>query len=472
MRLAQSTTAELTELSLAGGRRSTKIDYFVGHRNSGGQNNGGESFRVVTPDLEVEVSNGSSFRVDATDGNSWVTALAGNLQITAAGSTNPLSAGSMLHLSADGQSDVEGSPAADDFDSWSLDRDRMISSQYASAAPYVGADDEEYYNGAADLSAYGYWGNFAGCGACWIPSGVSNQWMPFGIGSWCYYGNLGWTWISAEPWGWLPYHYGRWFYTTRGWAWSPNPVRRWNPGAVEWIKADGKTAWVPRGTPANSRRPDGAAGYVTGTETANGMIRSERGTGMPHPPNVSSFPIIISARPPIPSAPKNDSTRGAKTIVYDPGTKTYVNGESRRFEPRGTPRTDPRKSDAPRSERPIAVRPQLGPPSGYAQSAQPTNAPSWTSGEPSRPVRGTTGSTNSGGRPENGPANNSAPSQWRSAAPPQQGSVPSQTVPHNSAPAPRASAPAPTQHAPAPAPTPHASAPAPTPHASAPTPHH
>lgn len=461
LRLAQSSTVELTELSVAGGRATTKVELLSGTAILVGRISGGESFRVVTPSIDVEVPSGASFRVDAADGNSWVTVLNGNLQIAAAGNVNPVSAGNMLHLSADGQTDVETSPEADDFDTWSADRDRMLAGGYAAAEEYVGSDQPEFYDAAADLSAYGYWGNIAGYGACWIPYGISARWMPFGLGSWRYYRNLGWTWISAEPWGWLPYHYGKWFYTTHGWAWSPNPVRKFNPGAVDWIKAEGKTAWVPRGSFASARRPDGTAGYVTGTEAVNGVIRSERGTGMGSSTGAGSGPIIISARPPAPS-PVKSGTGGGKTIVYDPGTKTYVNGEPRgNDERRATPRST-RNEEEPNSERPIAMRPKFGPPGAYeaAASAASQNSAAGAQsgeqeGETSRPTRGATGSASSGARGESGSAGNSAPreSGSHSAAPSRP--APGPVAPHNSAPAP----------------APRASAPAPTPHGSGPTPH-
>jgi hypothetical protein len=34
----------------------------------------------------------------------------------------------------------------------------------------------------------------------------------------------GWTWVSYEPWGWAPYHYGRWFVYGGNWGWWPGPV--------------------------------------------------------------------------------------------------------------------------------------------------------------------------------------------------------------------------------------------------------
>ncbi|MGA9544721.1 MAG: hypothetical protein WBQ85_14195, partial [Candidatus Sulfotelmatobacter sp.] len=38
----------------------------------------------------------------------------------------------------------------------------------------------------------------------------------------------GWTWVGFEPWGWAPYHYGRWMWYGNSWAWWPGPV--WGAG--------------------------------------------------------------------------------------------------------------------------------------------------------------------------------------------------------------------------------------------------
>jgi hypothetical protein len=37
-----------------------------------------------------------------------------------------------------------------------------------------------------------------------------------------FYPGMGYSWASAYPWGWLPYHYGSWAYIKgTGWAWLP-----------------------------------------------------------------------------------------------------------------------------------------------------------------------------------------------------------------------------------------------------------
>ena len=53
----------------------------------------------------------------------------------------------------------------------------------------------------------------------WLPIGrLTNPADGFGKD---YYG---WTWVSYDPWGWAPYHYGRWFRASYGWGWVPGPI--------------------------------------------------------------------------------------------------------------------------------------------------------------------------------------------------------------------------------------------------------
>src|SRR5713101_2896318 len=34
----------------------------------------------------------------------------------------------------------------------------------------------------------------------------------------------GWTWLDDEPWGWAPYHHGRWVHASGVWGWAPGPI--------------------------------------------------------------------------------------------------------------------------------------------------------------------------------------------------------------------------------------------------------
>jgi hypothetical protein len=48
----------------------------------------------------------------------------------------------------------------------------------------------------------------------------------------------GWTWVDDAPWGFAPFHYGRWVYHRNAWCWAPGtyvarPV--YAPALVAWI---------------------------------------------------------------------------------------------------------------------------------------------------------------------------------------------------------------------------------------------
>jgi len=62
---------------------------------------------------------------------------------------------------------------------------------------------------------------------------------------------FGLTWVSNEPWGYAPYHYGRWTYTSDQWFWVPETVSTYpaySPALVAFIPVSQSTvAWVALG---------------------------------------------------------------------------------------------------------------------------------------------------------------------------------------------------------------------------------
>lgn len=104
-------------------------------------------------------------------------------------------------------------------------------------------------NVAADfytpLSTGGVWIDVDSYGRCWRPTGVSADWRPYCNGSW-EWTDVGWYWVSNEPWAWACYHYGRWFYEPgQGWVWVPDV--EWAPAWVSWRSGDDYIGWAPMG---------------------------------------------------------------------------------------------------------------------------------------------------------------------------------------------------------------------------------
>lgn len=104
---------------------------------------------------------------------------------------------------------------------------------------------------AGPLEPYGTWEDIPGDGLCWCPGDVSPDWRPYADGYWAM-SDLGWYWVSPEPWAWATYHYGRWGRDPqRGWYWVPGV--QWAPAWVAWREGAGYAGWAPlapRGRPS------------------------------------------------------------------------------------------------------------------------------------------------------------------------------------------------------------------------------
>ncbi len=100
-----------------------------------------------------------------------------------------------------------------------------------------------YVSFRADLAPYGEWFEYGAYGWVWRPGHVHHGWRPYVDGHWVLT-DAGWTWVATEPWGWTPYHYGRWFDdASYGWVWVPGD--EWAPAWVSWQSGGGYVGWAP-----------------------------------------------------------------------------------------------------------------------------------------------------------------------------------------------------------------------------------
>ena len=114
---------------------------------------------------------------------------------------------------------------ADDLDDWSQQRDDALST-YASADAANNVQSPYQY-GLNDLNYYGTYYDVAGYGWMWQPYGAGLGWNPFINGYWTLT-PYGYVWVSAYPWGWMPYRYGQWvFVNGSGWMWQPGGWHGW-----------------------------------------------------------------------------------------------------------------------------------------------------------------------------------------------------------------------------------------------------
>jgi len=118
----------------------------------------------------------------------------------------------------------------DEWDRFAQDR----LSQEGAGSP-LGVSPE--ITGVQELETYGRWDDHPDYGAVWAPTRVRSDWEPYRFGSWSWVNRWGWTWVDDAPWGFAPFHYGRWLRWQGRWVWWPGHRHHrpaWVPAAVQW----------------------------------------------------------------------------------------------------------------------------------------------------------------------------------------------------------------------------------------------
>jgi hypothetical protein len=203
-----------------------------------------ETFEIDTPNLAFSILRAGNYKIDVNENGDTtvVTVRDGEGEVTGGGSAytlHPRETGTFAgidQLDADVQS-FRGD--ADDFDRFSSDRDRREDRSQSSR--YVSSDVVGY----EDLDDYGGWRPVPEYGTVWFPHTTIVDWAPYRYGHWVWISPWGWTWVDDAPWGFAPFHYGRWV-TVRGvWGWVPCAPRAVVGVAyVRPVYAPALVAWV------------------------------------------------------------------------------------------------------------------------------------------------------------------------------------------------------------------------------------
>ena len=183
----------------------------------------GDNYEVDTPNLAFTVREAGDFRIDVNENGDYtsVTAFRGQGEIAAGGQTYPVQAGERADITGSDNNikfSTAAAPAPDDLDRWAQDRD--LKEDNSASSKYVSRDTVGY----SDLDENGTWSEQPDYGPVWTPNAVGPDWAPYSDGYWNWVGPWGWTWVGYEPWGFAPYHYGRWNRFGWGWGWCPGPI--------------------------------------------------------------------------------------------------------------------------------------------------------------------------------------------------------------------------------------------------------
>jgi hypothetical protein len=210
-------------------------------------------FEVDTPEGRVTPLQPGHFRVDIDDDETLALAWSGQLRFDASDSSLTVPAGRRAELwREDGATHYTWADMPDDdFADWVLAADRRDEFE-AARERYV----PQEMTGWEDLDRAGRWESTTEFGTLWIPIQVAPDWAPYRQGHWSWVAPWGWTWVDDAPWGFAPFHYGRWVWWGNHWCWSPGayvarPV--YAPALVAWVGASPAIAaatspvvgWVP-----------------------------------------------------------------------------------------------------------------------------------------------------------------------------------------------------------------------------------
>ena len=269
---------------------------------------------LITPEVRLRPERAGHYRIDRVDDSTLAGVLRGTLRIDDAEGFI-IETGQRAELWREGRQQRNLRFAwttlpNDAFADWVAHEDsrdeRSASSRYVSPE----------MTGAEDLDRNGRWERHAEYGAIWYPQVVRADWAPYRNGRWAWVRPWGWTWVDEAPWGFAPFHYGRWVSVSGRWGWCPGdyvarPV--YAPALVAWvggahggvsISIGGPTVgWVPL-APREWYQP-----YYRHTpvyvERVNPRPPGGRGPQWQRPPQVPTGPVMYG----------NQGVPGAVTVV-------------------------------------------------------------------------------------------------------------------------------------------------------------
>ncbi|MCB4359944.1 DUF6600 domain-containing protein [Quatrionicoccus australiensis] len=194
---------------------------------------------VQTPEGRIRFATPGRFRIDVFSDHTELTAQAGQAVFNDGERNTPVRAGQKASLYAGEPLRIAADYDRDAFDYWVGERENaaLASQSRRHVSPAM--------TGYQDLDAYGDWQVRTEYGAVWYPRSVADDWAPYRVGRWAWVAPWGWTWVDQAPWGFAPFHYGRWVQVRGRWGWAPGtyvarPV--YAPALVAWIGNPGWSA--------------------------------------------------------------------------------------------------------------------------------------------------------------------------------------------------------------------------------------
>jgi FecR protein len=226
LRLAPDTLVEFPQLELmASGAKASSVRVLKGLVFVSMVNTKINHFALLFGEQKLELPPSAHIRLQMEPTQARLAVLEGAIQVGAGSNAVdvPRKKTAVIPLTGEGEPQVAKNVSATDFDRW----DHDAADYHKSFAMLNGNGASSSGFGTSDLAYYGSFVNAGGCGSMWRPHFASAAWDPFSNGTWAYYPNAGYSWVSPYPWAWTPYHSGSWSYCDgTGWGWLPGST--WN----------------------------------------------------------------------------------------------------------------------------------------------------------------------------------------------------------------------------------------------------
>lgn len=282
MRLTPNTAIEFSTLGLDdAGRRISIVNLVEGKAYVNWLGKSGEQFILNFSGEKVELSQAAHFRIEASPSVAEIASFKNEMEVEGLSGTVKVAKKQMLTFDTndnnEGRSTVARSLEEDPYDQW----DEQAIEYHEQ---YSKNNSTPYGYGFSDLNYYGGYSNVAGFGMLWQPYFTGANWDPFMDGAWSWYPGFGPMFVSAYPWGWMPYYYGSWLYAPGfGWGWRPGGWAGWSgvPQLTGTLPVHFRAPLVPAGTVGTVVVGRGGPVFTTTPPTHIAVNSGSAGLGIP-----------------------------------------------------------------------------------------------------------------------------------------------------------------------------------------------
>ncbi len=225
MRLTPNTTVQFSTLGLDdAGKRVSVVDLVEGKAYVNWLGKAGDQFTLNFSHEKIELNQAAHFRVATSPTLAEVASFKNDVNVVGPAGTVKVDKKKMVTFAVN---DEDRSTVAKNFEEDPYDEWDKQAIQYHEQ--YSKNNSTPYGYGYSDLNYYGGYNNVAGYGMLWQPYFTGIGWDPFMDGAWSWYPGFGFMFVSAYPWGWMPYYYGNWIYAPGfGWGWQPGGWGGWS----------------------------------------------------------------------------------------------------------------------------------------------------------------------------------------------------------------------------------------------------